>query len=84
MSFTIKKLLPRNMARKMMEHLSFLPDSAYLKLFYYAATGKTLNLKKPQLFSEKQQWLKLHEIHPEYKKLVDKLTVNDIINEKTW
>ena len=82
MSLTIKKLLPRNMARQMMEHLSFLPDSAYLKLFYYAATGKTLNLKKPQLFSEKQQWLKLHEIHPEYKNLVDKLTVNDIIDEK--
>ena len=82
MSFTIKKLMPRKMARKMMGNLSFLPDSVYLKLFYYAATGKTLNLKNPQLFSEKQQWLKLHEIHPEYRDLVDKLTVNDYVDKQ--
>lgn len=81
MSFTIKKLFPRKLARKMMGGLSFLPDSLYLKLFYFAATGKTLNLRTPKLFSEKEQWLKLHDIHPEYKDLVDKMTVNKYIDE---
>ena len=82
MSLTIKKLMPRNLARKMMNQLSFLPDSVYLKLFYFATTGRTLDLKNPRLFSEKQQWLKLNDIHPEYKVLVDKLTVNGVIDEK--
>lgn len=82
MGLTIKKIFPRKLARNMMEHLSFLPDSIYLKLFYFAATGKKLNLTSPTYFSEKQQWLKLHEIHPEYRDLVDKLTVNDIIDAK--
>ena len=36
-----------------------IPDSTYLKLKYRANFGKKLNLKNPQTFNEKLQWLKL-------------------------
>jgi len=77
----LKKILPRGFSRKARMWLSFLPDSLYIRLFYFIATGRRINLKNPVLFSEKQQWLKLHDIHPEYKELVDKLTVNKKVTE---
>lgn len=47
---------------------------------------KKLNLKKPQTFNEKLQWLKLYNRNPEYTKMVDKYEakkyVADIIGEE--
>lgn len=63
-----------------MDLLALLPDELYVRLFYITTTGRHLNLKHPTLFSEKQQWLKFHDIHPEYCKLVDKLAVKEHIN----
>lgn len=76
----LKKILPRNVRGKIMDSLAFLPDEPYISLFYYATTGRIPNLKKPSLFSEKQQWLKLHEQHWEYRDLVDKLAVRKHID----
>lgn len=65
---------------------NYLPDKTYLKLWYYANTGKKLNLKNPQTFSEKLQWLKLYNRNPQYTIMVDKYAVKqyvaDIIGEK--
>lgn len=77
----IKKILPRGLSRKARMWLSFLPDSIYIRLFYYVATGRRVSLDKPLLFSEKQQWLKLNDIHPEYRRFVDKLVVNDYVDK---
>lgn len=33
----------------------------FLKLIYFRATGSHLNLKKPKIFNEKIQWLKLYD-----------------------
>ena len=52
--------------------LDFLPDEQYLKLRYWAAFGRKLDLKNPIRFTEKLQWLKLHDRKPEYSKMVDK------------
>jgi len=79
---SIKYMLPRNLSRKLRMYLSFLPDELYIRLFYYTATGRVLNLKNPTLFSEKQQWMKLHDIHPEYKNYVDKLAVREQVKER--
>lgn len=76
----LKKIIPRNLRGKMMDMLAFLPDVPYICLFYFATTGRIPNLKHPKLFSEKQQWLKLHDIHPEYKDLADKLIVRKHID----
>lgn len=61
--------------------LSWLPDKLYLKIFYFFTTGKYLNFKKPFSFTEKQQWLKVNDRHPEYTQLVDKLAVREHIKE---
>ena len=41
--------------------------------------GKKLNLKDPQTFSEKLQWLKLYNKRPEYTMMVDKYAVKKYV-----
>lgn len=55
------------------------PDEPYLKLLYRLMMGKRLNLGNPQTFSEKLQWLKLHDHKPEYTTMVDKYAVKDYV-----
>jgi len=56
-----------------------LPDVLYLKQQYRRKMRRKLNLKKPVLYSEKVQWLKLYDRRPEYSKLVDKYEVRKYI-----
>lgn len=77
----LKKIIPRNIRGKMMYALSFLPDELYVKLFYFSVSGKWMNLRNPKGFNEKQNWLKIHDIHPEYTGLVDKYEVRAYIND---
>lgn len=55
--------------------------SLYLKIKFYLRVGYWPDLKNPQSFNEKLQWLKLHDIHPEYGKLVDKASVKEIVGK---
>lgn len=57
-------------------------DSVYLKVRYRDKMGKRLNLKNPQSFNEKVQWLKLHDRNPFYATLVDKHSVQGFVSEK--
>ena len=75
----LKRILSRKTRANIMAMLSFLPDEQYIKLFYWATTGRRLNLKNPDGFNEKVNWLKLHDIHPEYGKLADKYEVRKVI-----
>lgn len=77
----LKKIIPRNIRGKMMYFLSFLPDELYIKIFYFCVSGKWMNLKNPRGFNEKQNWLKLHDKHPEYTDLVDKYVVRSHIDK---
>lgn len=61
---------------------NFLPDKIYLKIRFYLEMGKKLDLKNPQTFNEKLQWLKLYDRNPEYTKMVDKYEVRKYIAEK--
>lgn len=61
---------------------NFLPDKVFLKMRYRLEMGKKLNLKNPQTFNEKLQWLKLYDRNPEYTKMVDKYEVRKYIAEK--
>lgn len=56
-----------------------LPDKLYLKLKYYLKLKKRLNLRNPQTFNEKLQWLKLYDRKPEYTMMVDKIEVRKYI-----
>jgi len=57
---------------------NLISDELYLKWKYRAIFGKKLNLKNPQTFNEKLQWLKLHDRNPEYVNMVDKFTAKKI------
>ena len=57
----------------------WLPDAAYLKLLYRFRMGHRLDLKNPQTFTEKLQWLKLYNRKPEYTKMVDKDAVKEYV-----
>lgn len=80
---TVKSILKsRKLRGFIMDSLRFLPDALYISLFYWAATGKWPNLKNPQGFNEKLQWLKLHEDYSQYRDYTDKIKVREIIKEK--
>jgi len=59
-----------------------LPDKLYLQLKYWQRMHKWLNLKNPQTFSEKLQWLKLYDRNPLYTTMVDKYAVKKWAAEK--
>lgn len=54
-------------------------DKLFLKIKYKHLMDKKLDLKNPQTFNEKLQWLKLYDRKEEYIKMVDKLAVKDYI-----
>lgn len=59
-----------------------LPDKLYLRCKYYLRMGKKLNLKNPQTFNEKLQWLKLYGRRPIDTVLSDKYAVKEYISNK--
>lgn len=60
----------------------WLPDATYLKLLYRFKMGHRLDLRNPQTFTEKIQWLKLYNRKPEYTKMVDKYAVKEYVAKK--
>lgn len=60
----------------------WLPNATYLKLLYRFKMGHRLDLKNPQTFTEKLQWLKLYNRKPEYTKMVDKYAVKEYVAKK--
>ena len=57
------------------------PDAIWLKVLYRIKMKQKLNLKPPKLYTEKLQWLKLHDRNPLYSILVDKYEVKQYIKE---
>ena len=60
---------------------NWMSDEAYLKLAYKGMYGRELNLNSPQLFTEKIQWLKLHDRKERYIRLVDKVQVKEYVKK---
>lgn len=59
--------------------IAHLSDEKYLRLIYFVKFHKPLNLKNPQTFNEKLQWLKLNDRNPIYPKMVDKITAKEYV-----
>lgn len=82
---TLNKLLkrPKSLIKILGDKgfLNFMPDKPYLKMVYWAETGKKLNLDNPSSYNEKLQWLKLYDRKPEYSTYVDKYEVRSYIRE---
>ena len=62
--------------------LNWMPTPLYLKLYYRLAIGKKLDLRNPQTFNEKLQWLKIYAQHPLYTTMVDKYDVKNLVADK--
>lgn len=56
-------------------------DKFYVKCLYEEHFNKSLNLKNPQTYNEKLQWLKLYDRNPEYTKMVDKYEVKNYVSD---
>lgn len=56
-------------------HPQLMSDKWYIKIQWLNECGYKLDLKKPQTFNEKIQWLKLYDRNPLYTTLVDKYRV---------
>lgn len=69
----LKKIIKEIGNRLIRLSVNFLSDANYLRLVFKHRMGYKLNLGNPQSFSEKLQWLKLNDKHPEYTQLVDKV-----------
>lgn len=67
-------------SRSLVHKLSALvPDKLYLSLKYYKNFGRFPNWKNPKTFTEKLQWLKLHNRKAEYTTMVDKYEVKKYV-----
>lgn len=60
---------------------TLIPNKIYIKKLYEKKTGKKLNLKNPQTFNEKLQWLKLYNRKPIYTTMVDKCLVKEYVSK---
>jgi len=50
----------------------WMDDEKYLRIAFKSKMGKELRLDPPVTYSEKLQWIKLHDRRPEYTAMVDK------------
>lgn len=60
----------------------YIPDKAFLKLYYRYKIGAKLDLENPRRYTAKLQWLKLYDRNPEYTRLVDKYRVKEWVDSK--
>ena len=60
-------------------YFDWLPDKTYLKLVFKSMLGYPLNLKKPETFNEKLQWLKIYNRKDIYTQMVDKYDVKNYV-----
>ncbi|MCL2223637.1 MAG: glycosyl transferase [Defluviitaleaceae bacterium] len=59
--------------------LTWVPDSLYVRVWYFYRTRKWLNLKNPKRFNDKMNWLKLYYKNPLFSKFADKYEVRDYV-----
>ena len=76
-------IILNKIARVLLYRLDFpVANYWYLMLVYQRAFGKFPNLKKPKSFSEKINYMKLHDHNPMYKVLTDKIEVKRYVKDK--
>lgn len=72
----LKKLLPRSVKNYIKKHT---PERYRVSHYYYQKTGRTINLRSPQRFSEKLGWYKLYYRDELMRKCTDKAAVRDYV-----
>lgn len=72
----------QNMRLKILSALDFIPDKMMIKLQYFIKTGRNLNLKNPERFTEKIQWYKLYYRNSLMSVCADKYRVREYVKSK--
>ena len=72
----------RSLRFKILNLLNWVPDKTMIKIQYKMKTGRKLNLKNPQRFTEKLQYYKLYYRNPLMKQCVDKYEVRKYVESK--
>ena len=62
--------------------LKGMKDESFLKLQFYLKLGRKLELKKPVLYDDKLQWIKLYDRKEIYHSFCDKIAVRDYVKKK--
>lgn len=62
-------------------YLHIFPAQIYLKAAYLVSFNRRLNLKYPESFTEKLQWMKIYDRNPLYTVISDKKRVKEYIKE---
>ena len=78
----IKKMIGKDRLMDLLQFFRFIPDKPFLKIEYRFLTGKKLNLKNPETYNEKLQYLKLYDRKPVYTKMADKLAMREFVKER--
>lgn len=60
----------------------WIPDRVYLEIMFRLLVGYKLDLRNPQTYNQKLQWLKLYDHRPEYTTMVDKYAVKEYVARK--
>lgn len=71
----------RDLRLKLLSFLDWIPDKLMLRIQYWIQTGRCLNLKNPQRFTEKLQWYKLNYHDPIMPQCVDKYEVREYVKK---
>ena len=79
--YSVKEAINIALKRVLDKYFIWLPDAVYLWLKFYLNMGYVLRLRWPRTFSEKLQWLKLHDRNPHYTDLVDKYAVKEYVSK---
>lgn len=78
-----KKIIKNRETRlKILSMFDFIPDKSMIKLQYFIKTGRRLNLKNPQRYTEKLQWYKLFYRDPLMQQCVYKYDVREYVKTK--
>lgn len=78
-----KKIFKNQRLRfRILHALNFLPDKIMVSIQYRLKTGRRLNIKKPERYTEKLQWYKLYYRDPLMTKCSDKYLVRSYVIEK--
>lgn len=60
-------------------YFNWMSDERYLKIAYRLNIGKKLDLKNPEGYNAKLQWMKLYDHRPVYVKMVDKYEAKNYV-----
>lgn len=76
--------IPRGLIKSIIKRMPWIPDEAYLSMFYALQTGKKLNWNHPVTYTEKLQVMKLQrkQDYPEYAIYQDKAAIKDLVRER--